>query len=329
MEVFIGLLILGLIFRLFFKQISRLLLLVSIKPHETLSREQNKRKDGITREDVTEHDNYTIRHIVEDGIERISYIPKNRRFETPIMFQHGMWHGAWCWQFWQELFAEWGWESHAISWPGHAGSPEQKLVAECTLDYYLYFLKQEMDRFDSPPILIGHSMGGALTQWYLKYINDGLPAAVLVASAPSHSNFGAGIFSWIKQDPMGMFLSWMSADADPFVRTPEVAAAKLISDGALMSPDELFRQLGSESVLILFQHNPPFWKPKYPITAPMLITVGEKDAIISPKALRSSADFYRCDYQLIPDTAHNMMMEKTYQETAQNIHDWLLEQGIS
>jgi hypothetical protein len=54
---------------------------------------------------------YTIAHTVQDGIERIVYRPEVKRFETPILMQHGMYHGAWCWQFWQELFAEWGWES--------------------------------------------------------------------------------------------------------------------------------------------------------------------------------------------------------------------------
>lgn len=38
---------------------------------------------------------YTISETVEDGIERIVYTPDARRFQTPIVFQHGMWHGTW------------------------------------------------------------------------------------------------------------------------------------------------------------------------------------------------------------------------------------------
>ena len=49
---------------------------------------------------------YTITHTVQDGIERIVYRPEVKRFETPILMQHGMYHGAWCWQSWQELFAQ-------------------------------------------------------------------------------------------------------------------------------------------------------------------------------------------------------------------------------
>ena len=35
-------------------------------------------------------------HRTEDGIERTVYVPRERRFETPILMQHGTWHGAWC-----------------------------------------------------------------------------------------------------------------------------------------------------------------------------------------------------------------------------------------
>jgi len=49
---------------------------------------------------------FSVQRSLDSGIERITYTPQQRRFETPILMQHGMWHGAWCWQLWQELFAE-------------------------------------------------------------------------------------------------------------------------------------------------------------------------------------------------------------------------------
>jgi pimeloyl-ACP methyl ester carboxylesterase len=103
---------------------------------------------------------FDIDRSVEGGIERVVYRPHNRRFNTPIVMQHGMWHGAWCWQGWQELLAEWGWESHAHSLPGHASSPTQRPIRWCTLGYYLDFLKAEIDRQPRRPILMGHSMAG-------------------------------------------------------------------------------------------------------------------------------------------------------------------------
>lgn len=109
---------------------------------------------------------YTISETVEGGIERIVYTPSEPRFQTPIIFQHGMWHGAWCWRPWQEHLAELGWESHAHSLPGHGRSPVQRPIRWCTLQYYYEFLNAEILRQERRPVLVGHSMGGALCHWW-------------------------------------------------------------------------------------------------------------------------------------------------------------------
>jgi len=94
-----------------------------------------------------------------------------------------MWHGAWCWQGWQARLAAWGWESHAHSLPGHAGSPIQRPIRWCTLGYYLSFLQAEIGRMPRRPVLMGPSMGGALTQMYLK-AHDDLPVSLLPGCLP-------------------------------------------------------------------------------------------------------------------------------------------------
>jgi pimeloyl-ACP methyl ester carboxylesterase len=78
--------------------------------------------------------------------------PSKRKHVTPILMQHGMFHGAWTWQWWQPLFAEWGWESVAVSLPGHGASSTQRQIEFCTLDYYLGFLKAEVDGWSSHKI---------------------------------------------------------------------------------------------------------------------------------------------------------------------------------
>jgi pimeloyl-ACP methyl ester carboxylesterase len=274
-----------------------------------------------------ETDTFSVQYSVNNGIEHITYTPKHRRFETPIFMQHGMWHGAWCWQQWQELFAQWGWESHAISLPGHAGSPTQRPVYFCTLDYYLKFIKAEINRLPRPPVLMGHSMGGALTQWYLKYVSDDLPAAVLVAPWESHSLIG-GFTRFLKLDPIGMLLVSLSGSANPLIRTPQQAAKKLISMGAIYTPEEFHAHLSPESVWVMMQHNPPFWYPAKQIRTPLLWLAGEIDATISVEAERRSAAYYQADFIVVSNAAHNLMMEHNYRETAETIHNWLNKRGI-
>ncbi len=234
---------------------------------------------------------YTMSHTIEDDIERIVYVPRNRRFQTPVLMQHGMWHGAWCWQLWQELLAEWGWESYAFSLPGHAGSPRKRPIALCTLGYYLKFLKAEVKRLPQRPILMGHSMGGALTQWYLKYVGDDLPAAVLVAAWPSHHVYQTRPLPY-KYDIIGTLLSALSFTATPLIRNPQRAAHLLISSKAVYSPEELHAKLGPESLIIMNQYIPPFWKPPKEVQTPMLCLAGEVDVAISADSVQKSAAYY-------------------------------------
>lgn len=280
--------------------------------------------------DTGESEHFTVSHTVEGGIERIIYTPKKRRFETPILMQHGMWHGAWAWGLWQELFATWGWESCAYSLPGHGCSPVQRPIARCTLDYYLEFLKAEMERMAVPPILMGHSMGGALTQWYLKYVRDDLPAAVLVAPWVSHSMFKDGALRVLAFDPLSIPLMMLSWDATPMVRNaPHGGVHFLISDRAVLSPEALRSRLGPESALVLYQHNPPFWTPPDHVATPLLWIAAEDDPLLVEPAERRSAAHYDAEYKVIPEARHNVMMEHNYRETAETIHQWLVNRGIA
>ncbi len=272
-------------------------------------------------------DRFSVQRSIDNGIERITYIPKLRRFETPILMQHGMWHGAWCWQRWQELFAQWGWETHAISLPGHGGSPAQRPVYFCTLDYYLRFLKAEVERLPRKPVLMGHSMGGALTQWYLKYVGDDLPAAVLVAPWDLRANL-RGFSRWLKLDPAGILLAALTGSARPYIRTPQEAARKLISAGAVYTPEELHARLSGESFWVMMQHNPPFWRPAEQVKTPLLWLAGEIDAVIGVEDERRSAECYHADFVVVPNAAHNLMLEHNYRETAATIQDWLSKRGI-
>jgi pimeloyl-ACP methyl ester carboxylesterase len=284
---------------------------------------------GARPNETHETDTFYARHAIEGGIERVVYTPKHRRFDTPILMQHGMWHGAWCWRHWQESLATWGWESHAFSLPGHAGSPTQRPVYFCTLGYYLRFLMAEVERLPRKPVLMGHSMGGALTQWYLKHVDDSLPAAVLVASWAAKGNIpDDGGAPWRRLDPLGLLLVALTGSARFFIRTPKHAAAILISPRAIYTPEELHARLSPESAWVMYQHNPPVWQPPAQVRAPLLLMAGEMDAVLPVANVRRSAAHYGADCVVVPDAGHNLMMEHNYRETAETIHNWLSDRGV-
>ena len=300
------------------------IVVIRSKPERTLAEDQNKlRGTGISFEEKSETDAYSILHIVEDGIERITYTPKIRKHETPILMLHGMWHGAWCWEPWQKYFAQNGWEVITFSLPGHGKSTLQRPLWLCTLDYYLSFLRDEVNRLPQKPIIMGHSMGGALTQWYLKHLGDDLPAAVLVAPWVAKNIMLDGMLLMLKLDILGVLQTFFRLNANGYVRSPKRAAKLLLSKDSPYSAKELHAKLGGESAIVMLQHNPPYWYPPKDIQTPMLILAGEKDAVVTVKGLQDSADFYGAEFLLVQNAGHNLMMEKSAPETIEKISNWL------
>jgi alpha-beta hydrolase superfamily lysophospholipase len=170
-------------------------------------------------------------------------------------------------------------------------------------------------------------MGGALTQWYLKHVGD-LPAAVLVGSWVAHNELKDVFFRVLRLDPRGLLLMLREVTATPLIRSPQRAARMFITSGAIYSPEELHARLGPESVLVVFQHQPPIWSPPEDLETPVLWLDGEKDTLISRAGTRRSASFYRAEYVLVEGAGHDMMLERGYRQTAEVIHAWLAERGI-
>jgi pimeloyl-ACP methyl ester carboxylesterase len=101
-----------------------------------------------------------------------------------------------------------------------------------------------------------------------------------------------------------------------------------IHSGALYSPEELHARLGPESFLVLAQYNPLWWSPAASTSIPLLWLAGAADTLIAEPEARRSAEHYQAEYITIPGAGHNLMMEKGYQETAETIHNWLIQMDI-
>ncbi len=85
-----------------------------------------------------------------------------------IVLVHGAWHGAWCFSALQHALDERGVASFAIDLPGHGSStlPLGDLYGDA--DHVI----QVLTALPAPPILVGHSYGGAvITEVAARYPN--------------------------------------------------------------------------------------------------------------------------------------------------------------
>lgn len=82
---------------------------------------------------------------------------------------------------------------------------------------------------------------------------------------------------------------------------------------------------GIESGWVMLQYTSPFWKPapREAIDAPMLWVAGGADALIPEGVERLSAAYYDADYVVVDGAGHDLMLERSYADTARSIHEWL------
>ena len=96
-------------------------------------------------------------------LEIIKVVPDTARTKRAILFLHGMWHGAWIWQYnFMPYFACHGHPCYALSFRGHGKSyvPEH----EPGISDFVIDLEDTVRALGNDPIIIAHSMGGFVLQ---------------------------------------------------------------------------------------------------------------------------------------------------------------------
>ncbi|MCB2224222.1 MAG: lysophospholipase [Actinobacteria bacterium] len=259
-------------------------------------------------------------------MERIDRVPDGAR-PTPLVFVHGAWHGAWCWdEHFLDHFAGHGYAAHAFSLRGHGGSANPRSLRRTRLDHYVDDLAAVVDGLDAPPVLIGHSMGGLIVQRYLA--GRTLPGAVLAASVPPGGPLGTTL-RMAARHPAAFARAHLTLRLWPIVGTPALAREAFFADEMpVEESDRHFARLQDESYfayadMLLFRHARPGR-----IDTPILVVGGEADRIFTPAEVRRTAAAYGTEAVMIPGAAHDLMLGPHWPEAAACILGWLAARGI-
>ncbi|MCH7910660.1 MAG: alpha/beta hydrolase [Candidatus Hydrogenedentes bacterium] len=242
---------------------------------------------------------------------------------TPLLFVHGAWHGAWCWdKHFLPYFAEKGYDAHALSLRNHGNSESPGSLKTVTLGDYVDDIESVVKTFDSPPVIIAHSMGGFVLQ---KYLERHRPAgAVLFASIPPTGTLPLSL-NLLVNDTWNFLKANLTMSLYPLVSTPEQAKQMFFSnDMAEEEVAEYHAQLQDESY-IAFLGTLLTLPTAMRIQVTPLVLGGGTDTVISPKAVRATAKAYRTEAVIFEDTAHDMMLERNWKQVADRILDWLSE----
>jgi pimeloyl-ACP methyl ester carboxylesterase len=261
-------------------------------------------------------------------LEIIHRKPDGLPKETPLLFVHGKWHGAWCWdEYFLPYFTGHGYECTALSLRGHAGSEGSEGLRWYSIADYVKDVEQVAGQFELPPVIIAHSMGGYITQKYLESHHEH-PAAVLLTPIPP-TGLWPSTFDVLRERPMIILKSLASLGLYPVVETPEVARWSLFSEDI---PTELLEsyhsKLQNESFRAYLDELGLNLVRTKRVKTQILIIGAENDAVVKPWLVQRTADKYEASAEIFPDMAHDVMLEAGWEKVAKRILDWLNNKGL-
>ena len=244
----------------------------------------------------------------------------------PLLFVHGAWHGAWCWDaHFLPYFAAQGFDVYALSLRAHgksAGAPHVfgKRIADYAAD-----VAEVASSLPTPPILIAHSMGGHVAQKYLER-NDAT-AAVLLASVPPSGTLATSL-RIVARHPGPFALANLTLRLYPIIATPALARdaffSKTLPDDEMQTYFELLQDESYIAYLDMMALNLP--RPQRVLAhkrLPMLVMGGADDRIFTPAEVTQTAHAYGVTAQIFPNMAHDMMLDPGWQDVADAIIAWL------
>ena len=261
------------------------------------------------------------------NLEVITRQPETTSRKTPLLFVHGAWHGAWCWEdTFLPHFARQGYAAHALSLRGHGESAGRDRLRWTRIRDYVADVEQVVATLDPPPVIIAHSLGGFVIQKYLE--SNRPPAAVLLAPIPTH---GALPFylRFFARHPLAFLKLLFTLSPYHMVGTPELTHEGFFSpDMPQEQVNTHFARIQEESfraALDVALLDLP--RPKRVIT-PMLVLGAANDRIFTVSEIEKTARAYHTDAEIFPDMAHDMMLDSGWEGVADRILAWLDERDL-
>ena len=249
--------------------------------------------------------------------------------QPAIVFVHGMYMNSVSWEPWIERAKARGFESSAPSWPFHDGPPAQlranvptglgMLTFGAVVDHF----KEILSGLATPPVLIGHSIGGLVVQ---KLINEGFGAlGVAISPAPPQ-----GIFTL---DPTFFKANFPHinpfAGNKPVIMTPErfqYTFCNTMSAADSKAAFDMYVTPESRNVprsTLTQQGHVDFARAH----APLLVIAGDSDHLVPQALIEKQVKAYTgpgiVDFKAFDHRSHFICNQEGWEEVADFAFDWV------
>lgn len=247
-----------------------------------------------------------------------------------IVFVHGMFMNPKSWGQWSQFFSARGHRCHAPAWPFHDGEPAAlrasppEGLGKLTLGEVIASVAKVVEALPEKPVVIGHSMGGLVTQ---RLVAQGLAKAGVCIDSAAPKGVAALSWSFLKSNlPV---VNPFAGDA-PFVMSPEHFQYTFCNT---MTLDETRAVLDAfvvpESRNVARSSTGPdgavdFARPH----APLLFIAGALDQIIPAALNKKNHAAYRdassrCDLKEFAGRTHYICGQPGWEEVAGFVAEWV------
>jgi pimeloyl-ACP methyl ester carboxylesterase len=251
-----------------------------------------------------------------------------------VLLIHGMWSQPWVWDAWRALLEQAGYRCHAPALPLHDAAPDAPPpeglgrigLAEYT-DAMLQAAQRITQEAGRAPILMGHSMGGLITQMLATRMKASAVVCVNSASPGQiHQLRPITLPGTVRH--FANPLLWRL----PFRLNAWEACYLLFNQMSKAEAKAMHERIVHESGRVAYQQA---FGPlnlagsnrvdKDKISAPMLYLSSALDRIIPVAASRASARWYgsMATYREYPQHAHWLLQEKGYEAVVADVLAWL------
>ncbi|PNW83982.1 hypothetical protein CHLRE_04g213100v5 [Chlamydomonas reinhardtii] len=267
----------------------------------------------------------------------------------PLLFVHGSYHAAWCWQEnFMPYFAARGYDTYAVSLRAQGGSdpaPAGVSVAG-TLDVHAADLASLVPAVaassggGAAPVMLGHSFGGLIVQ---KYVLGSAKPGTAASTAPGSFAplSGAGFLCSVPQsgnkqmvtrflfrDPiLSLKLTWgfvARSFATSLTACRELFFSADIPADKLEKYQKLLAAASPTRLIDLKDMNAQVPLPAPPATAPPAFVLGGvEDKVVDTQAVEELARHYGTQPVLLPAVAHDCMLDTRWEQAAQELEKWL------
>jgi pimeloyl-ACP methyl ester carboxylesterase len=263
-----------------------------------------------------------------DGLEVMERGAPSTAHPVPLLFVHGAWHAAWCWdEHFLDYFAELDYHALAVSLRGHGQSRPHTRPRSCSLADYVADVAAVVRQLPVSPVVVGHSLGGAVVQRHLE--NREAPAGVLLASIPSSGIAGYTRRLW-RRHPMQSLQSTLTGRTKFLVGTSKRARDAFFSASTPEADVVRYAGMLCEELNghVTLENMFPNRARAGRITTPMLVIGGVDDGCFTVAEVQATARAYGVEAEIFPGVGHCMMLEPGWQAVADRIDEWLTARGL-